>query len=98
MNEQTQLHIYNTITSIVETICPREEFKNDLIHDIFLTMVEKPPSMIDDLIKNNGLNYYISKVITNNVKSSTSPFYNKYKKFLNITDDISTYRSIILED
>ena len=54
--------------------------------------------MIDDLIKNNGLNYYISKVITNNVKSSTSPFYNKYKKFLNITDDISTYRSIILED
>lgn len=100
MNESIQLLIYNTIIDLVEKICPGECLKEDLIHHIFLVMVEKPPILIDELIQQDRLRFYISKVITNNIKSKTSPFYIKYKKFSNITSDINEteYRIVTMEE
>lgn len=53
----------------------------DLAQDIYLTLLDKDDKLIEDLYNNNQLIFYITRIVINNLKSTTSQFYYKYLKY-----------------
>lgn len=56
-----------------------EDFK-DLEQDIYMELLEKPENVIESIYLRGQINYYLTRIVTNNIKSKTSRFYYKYKK------------------
>ena len=79
---------YEYIEEIIKNIAPADPDNEDLIQDVALVVLEKPPEFISKLYDKNQLKYYIARVIMNNLFSASSPYYCKYKKHRN-TSDIS---------
>ena len=77
---------YEYIEEIVKTIAPADPDNEDLIQDVALVVLEKPPEFISKLYDKNQLKYYIARVIMNNLFSASSPYYCKYKKHRNTLD------------
>lgn len=77
---------YEYIEEIVKNIAPADPDNEDLIQDVALVVLEKPPEFISELYDKGQLKYYIARVIMNNLFSSSSPYYCKYKKHKNILD------------
>lgn len=77
---------YEYIEEIVKNIAPVDPDKDDLIQDIALVVLEKPPEFISELYDKKQLKYYIARVIMNNLFSTSSPYYCKYKKYKNTLD------------
>lgn len=63
----------------------RNDFTNDLIVYLYTYDIEK----LTDAHLNNHFNALISSIIINNIWSKTSPFYTKYRKFMDKSDDIT---------
>ena len=72
---------YEYIEEIVKNIAPADPDKDDLIQEIALIILEKPPNFILELHEKGHLKYYIARVIMNNLFSTSSPYYCKYKKY-----------------
>ena len=72
---------YDYIEEIVKNIAPADPDKYDLIQDIALIILEKSPNFILELHEKGHLKYYIARVIMNNLFSTSSPYYCKYKKY-----------------
>jgi hypothetical protein len=53
-----------------------EDFKQDL----FLLLLEKDSDKIEEMYENSQLDFYIVRVILNQVRSGSSPFYKTYKR------------------
>ena len=71
----------NIIGDIIMNICGSiDSDLQDLAQDIFLSLYDKPESLIVQLYDNKQLNYYIAKMLKNNIFSTNSPWYIKYKK------------------
>lgn len=67
----------------------------DLSQLIYLSLLEKPNSLIEDLYSKGELIFYVIRIITKNVYSTTSPYYRTIKKFKNKTTDIDEIRNTI---
>ena len=65
----------------------------DLSQLIYLTLLEKPNSLIEDLYSKGELIFYVIRIITRNVYSTTSPYYRTIKKFKNKTTDIDDLKN-----
>lgn len=69
------------VEEIVYNIGDRgDEDLKDLIQDIYINLLEKEDSLIENLYSTNQLKFYIVKMIVNNIHSKNSPYYTKYKK------------------
>lgn len=66
----------------------------DLAQDVYLTLLEKNEELITSLYEKNELNYFITKIILNNLFSTTSPYYYNYKKHNKTTVDIEDVNNI----
>ena len=77
---------YELIEEIVNNIAPADPDKDDLIQDVALVVLEKPPEFISELYDKQQLKYYIARVIMNNLFSTSSQYYCKYKKHRNTLD------------
>ena len=77
---------YEYIKEIIKNIAPADPDNEDLIQDVALVVLEKPPEFISKLYDKNQLKYYIARVIMNNLFSASSPYYCKYKKHRNTLD------------
>ena len=77
---------YEYIEEIIKNIAPADPDNEDLIQDVALVVLEKPPEFISELYDKNQLKYYIARVIMNNLFSASSPYYCKYKKHRNTLD------------
>jgi hypothetical protein len=53
---------------------------DDLSQDIYIQLLEKPPTLIQSLYEKNELHYYIARMLVNNIHSTLSPYYYKYIK------------------
>ena len=53
---------------------------DDLSQDIYIQLLEKPPTLIETLYEKNELTYYIARMLVNNIHSTLSPYYYKYIK------------------
>ena len=65
----------------------------DLIQDLYIDLMNKPADLIVSLYNNNQLNFFITKMVLNNIRSKNSPWYSTYKKDktkrVPITDNIA---------
>lgn len=52
----------------------------DLAQDIYLQLLQMDNAKINELYFKNQLRYWITRIITNNIHSKTSPYYYQYKK------------------
>lgn len=57
-----------------------DEDLKDLIQDIYINLLEKEDSLIENLYSTNQLKFFIVKMVVNNIHSKNSPYYTKYKK------------------
>ena len=61
---------------------------DDFAQDIYICLLETDNETIEKLYSSNELEYYIKRIIKNNLYSKTSPFFYKYERFRKITDEI----------
>lgn len=73
----------NTLYEIVNNItkAPLTEDELDYIQDLYINLLEKDDKVIEELYENKQLKFYITRIILNNLRSVTSPYYYKYKKW-----------------
>lgn len=70
------------VEKIVYKINRNEEQANlqDLIQDIYFQLLTKNTDKIIELYNNGQLNFYITRIITNNICSVTSPYHRIYRQ------------------
>lgn len=57
------------------------DYEEDLAQDIYLTLLKEPDEKIISLCEKKQSNYYISRLLSNNVNSRTSRYYYLYRRF-----------------
>lgn len=82
---------------VIEKLVKRHNFSSpyckDLCQDLYIELLNKDEKLIVGLYERNEIEYYIRKMITNNINSSTSPFYKNYEKFRKTTDEIKNEKT-----
>jgi hypothetical protein len=80
-----QLAIERKVEELISNItkAPLTEGEEDLAQDIYLALLEKNDRLIEQLYKDNQLIYFITRMLINNLRSKTSPYYYKYKRYEN---------------
>ena len=53
----------------------------DLCQMVYLVLLEYDESKLQDLWENNQINFFLARIIINQYRSSTSPFYTLFRKF-----------------
>lgn len=68
----------------------KDDTLNDLISDIYLQLLldDRVPGMYE----RKQLRFFISRIVMNNIASSTSPYYWTYKRFSKMCEDINGYQ------
>lgn len=51
----------------------------DLIQDVYLILLTKPPEIIQGMYKRKELNFYIANIVYTQVRSSSSPYHRTYR-------------------
>ena len=75
-----QLAKDRVVESIIENVNNSDQDRFDLAQDIYLDLLTKDDAFIQELYQSNKLKYFIVKMVTNNIKNKTSPYYYQYKK------------------
>ena len=57
------------------------ELREDLKQEVIAIICELPDEKLFELYRNKILDFYTVKIILNQIKSSTSPFFKKYRQF-----------------
>lgn len=57
------------------------DYPDDLAQEIYLILLEYDKDKIEDIYNKNQINFFISRIITNQAFSKNSPFYFNYKKW-----------------
>ena len=80
----------NTIHEIVNNIIksPLTEDELDFIQDLYIELLSKDDKVIEDLYNKNQLKFFITRIVLNNLRSVTSPFYYKYRRWTSKKQDI----------
>lgn len=65
----------------------------DLCQDLYIELLNKDEKLIVGLYERNEIEYYIRKMISNNVNSTTSPFYKNYEKFRKNSEEINNEKT-----
>lgn len=68
------------IEEIVNNIGVQTDLKDDLIQDIYVILLEYDQEKLKELINKNQIKFFISRIITNQYCSCTSPFFKQYRK------------------
>ena len=94
--EITDLYIHNgLISKCVDYQFSRikdksvKQFKDDFYQDIIVFLYEYDNDKINNAHLNNHFNALVSRIIINNLYSTTSPFYTRYRYFQDKTDEIT---------
>lgn len=67
------------------------QFKDDFMNDLIVYLYSSyDPEKVLDAHLNNHMNALITSIIIKQLWSNTSPFYTKYRKFMDRSDDITT--------
>lgn len=69
-----------------------QTYKEDFIQDLWLIILEKPSELIVGLIQRNEFKFWLYKVIRQQINSTTSPYYTKYRKLSLISNELQTYQ------
>lgn len=92
----TKNEVVNIIAKerMVEQICSNiakssDDLLNDLVQEIYLDLLQKDEDKIVKLYESNQMRYFITRMIINNLHSTNSPFWCKYKRFTQNMNEIT---------
>lgn len=57
----------------------------DLSQDVYMTLLEKDQDWLEGIYERGQMNYFITRIVLNNINSKTSRFYYLYKKNKSVT-------------
>lgn len=60
----------------------------DLKQDIYLIILEYPNDKLNRINSENHINAFVTGILRNQLYSSTSAFYRRYRKFSNLSDQL----------
>lgn len=72
------------------------KFIEDLTQDLNLILLEYDNERLNMIVDENHLNAFITGILSRQLFSSNSPYYKRYKKFLNLSNEITPYISDII--
>ena len=80
--------------------CSKNPFDcpEDLIQDVYLLLLEKDEDLIVNLYNKGEIGYYILKIAKNQLLSANSPYFYKYIKFREQSDELDKAAHIIEND
>lgn len=58
-----------------------DNHKQDLAQDLYLDLLNKPDDLIINLYNANQLNFFLARMVTNSIYSTTSRYYYDYVKW-----------------
>jgi len=71
-------------TRVVETMVENmniNDYPDDLAQEIYLILLEYDNDKLKDIFDKKQINFFLSRIIMNQVFSKNSPFYYKYKRW-----------------
>ena len=79
---------------IVEQICSNvaksaDNLLQDLQQDIYIDLLSKDDDKIVQLYESGQLKYFITRMVINNIHSTNSPYWCKYKRFTQNMNEIT---------
>ena len=81
INEIANAHqIEEIIGGITYSKFENNENLKDLAQDIYLQLLQMDNAKINELYFKKQLRFWVTRIITNNIHSKTSPYYYTYKK------------------
>ena len=81
INEIANAHLIEEIISgITYSKFESKENLKDLAQDIYLQLLQMDNAKINELYFKKQLRFGVTRIITNNIHSKTSPYYYQYKK------------------
>lgn len=70
------------VEQIIKNIAKKEDdLLNDCSQDIYVDLMAKDDELIENLYENKQLNYFITRMVINQIHSKNSTFYMRYKRF-----------------
>ena len=69
-----------------------DDLLNDLVQEIYLDLLQKDEDKIIKLYESNQMRYFVVRMVTNNLFSKNSPYYQVYKKNAKATVDIDNFK------
>ncbi len=72
--------------TLVHNMCVPEEYKDDLIQELCIILLEYDEDKIKYMYDNKQLKFFCVRVIQSQFYSAHSPFYKKYKKYYTLVD------------
>lgn len=90
MNIIEKLALNKTVETIIANITKNkdDDTLKDLAQMIYLDLLLKPYAKIEELDKNNQLNFFITRMVLNSINSKTSRYYYEIKRYNAITEEI----------
>lgn len=92
MNKQQiieQLARDKVVEDVIKNVCKCKDLEmKDLAQDLYLDLLQKPEEKIQKLFNNQQIEFFITKMVQNNYFSTTSPFYTKYRKFKERSEEL----------
>lgn len=89
---------WDTIRSKVRAVCKHHNNFDDLLQDLAISLLEKPKHYQMDLLLKHRVDHWFVSSANIQFNSSTSPYYYKYRKFLDKTTEITDWNSPITEE
>lgn len=84
----TELAEQKLIETIARNIGGYDEDIPDLCQDLYISLMQKDEALIQSLYTEGQMNFYVTRMVINNIRSTNSPFYTTYKKNKLIKEDI----------
>ena len=61
----------------------KDDQLKDLIQDMYMLLLEKDEEFVVNLYESGEIKFYLTRVALNNIRSTSGPFWCKYKRFMN---------------
>lgn len=68
------------VEKMIDDMDISEQWRDDLAQEVYLILCEYDEEKINDMVKNNQIRFFISRIITNQMFSSTSTFYRTFRQ------------------
>lgn len=75
-----------------------KSYYEDFFQEICLILLEYDNAKLNKIVEDKHLNAFITRIIQNNLFSKTSPFYKKYKKLDDLSQEITKKELNIPDD
>ena len=76
------------IEQLVQSLT-QSPYKDDLCQDLYIDLLNKDENLITGMYYRGELLYFIRRMVSNNINSTTSPFYQKYERFRSLSTDLN---------